>query len=404
MHVLVINSGSSSIKFRLYDMEQEILLVSGKVERIGEPDSICLYRRYQASDDVAEHRENSPVADHAIGLKKIIAFLDNSGPLDSMKSLYAIGHRVVHGGETFQAPTQIDEDVIHAIREMIPLSPLHNPANLTGIEVTRQLCPQVPQVAVFDTAFFRTLPPHAFRYALPNDLYRQHHVRRYGFHGTSHQYVARQAAEYLQQPLEKLRLISLHLGNGASVAAIRGGKCIDTSMGMTPLEGLIMGTRCGDLDPSVHFYLTRELGMDISQIETLLNHGSGMKGLCGASDMREVHRLANKGDEHANLALDMYCYRISKYIGAYYVSLGGLDALIFTAGIGENDPYIRQSICNSLSMLGITPDQKQNQAGSGGIFKISSSKSKVKVLVIPTNEELEIARQTLSIIAKRGSH
>lgn len=404
MHVLVINSGSSSIKFRLYEMEQEILLVSGKVERIGEPDSLCVYRRHQTSGDVEERKAHSPVADHAIGLKQIFAFLENSGPLDSMKSLYAIGHRVVHGGETFQAPTQIDEDVIHAIREMIPLSPLHNPANLTGIEVMRQLWPQVPQVAVFDTAFFRTLPPHAFRYALPNDLYRQHHVRRYGFHGTSHQYVARQAAEYLQQPLGKLRLITLHLGNGASVAAIRGGNCIDTSMGMTPLEGLIMGTRCGDLDPSVHFYLARTLGMELNDIESLLNHDSGMKGLCGASDMREVHRLANKGDEHANLALDMYCYRISKYIGAYYVTLGGLDALIFTAGIGENDPDIRQSICNRLSILGITPDQKQNQAGSGGIFEISSSKSKVKVLVIPTNEELEIARQTLSIIAKIGNH
>lgn len=400
MHVLVINSGSSSIKFRLYEMEQEILLVSGKVERIGEPDSICLYRRYQASDDMAEHRENSPVADHAIGLKKIIAFLDNSGPLDSMKSLYAIGHRVVHGGETFQAPTQIDEDVIHAIREMIPLSPLHNPANLTGIENTRQLCSEVPQVAVFDTAFFRNLPPHAYRYALPNELYREHHVRRYGFHGTSHQYVAGQAAEYLQQPLKKLRLITLHLGNGASATAIRDGVCIDTSMGMTPLEGLIMGTRCGDLDPSMHFYLTRTLGMDINQIEILLNHDSGMKGLCGASDMREVHCLANKGDEHANLALAMYCYRISKYIGAYYVSLGGLDALVFTAGIGENDPDIRHSICNKLSILGITLEQKQNLAASGGISEISSSKSRVKVLVIPTNEELEIARQVVSVINK----
>jgi len=404
MRVLVINSGSSSIKFRLYEMDQEILLVSGKVERIGEPDSLCVYRRYQASDDVDEHSEYSPVADHAIGLKKIFAFLTNSKSLDSIESLCAIGHRVVHGGEIFQTPTLIDEDVVHAIREMIPLSPLHNPANLAGIEITHQLCPQLPQIAVFDTAFFRTLPSHAYRYALPNELYQQHHVRRYGFHGTSHQYVVGQAAEYLQQPLEKLRLISLHLGNGASVAAIRGGNCIDTSMGMTPLEGLIMGTRCGDLDPSVHFYLARTLGMDINQIETLLNHDSGMKGLCGASDMREVHRLANKGDEHANLALDMYCYRISKYIGAYTISLGGLDALIFTAGIGENDPDIRQSICNRLSILGITLNQKQNQTGSGGIFEISSSKSKVKLLVIPTNEELEIARQTLSIITKRGSH
>jgi len=403
MRVLVLNSGSSSIKFRLYDMEQEILLASGKVERIGEPDSIGVYQRYKASGDVEEQKVLSPVADHAAGLKQIFALLENSGSLDSMKSLYAIGHRVVHGGETFQAPTLIDEDVIHAIHEMIPLAPLHNPANLTGIKAMQRLYPQVPQVAVFDTVFFRTLPPCAYRYALPDDLYRHHHVRRYGFHGTSHQYVAKQTAEYLQQPLEKLRLITLHLGNGASAAAIRDGICIDTSMGMTPLEGLIMGTRCGDLDPSVHFYLARTLGMDLNQIETLLNHDSGMKGLCGASDMREVHRLANEGDEHASLAIDMYCYRISKYIGAYSVSLGGLDALIFTAGIGENDPYIRQSICNRLSILGIRLDQKRNQTGSGGIFEISRSNSNVKVLVVPTNEEFEIARQTLSIISKSGS-
>jgi acetate kinase len=400
MRVLVLNSGSSSIKFRLYDMEQEILLASGKVERIGEPDSIGVYQRYKASGDVEEQKVFSPVADHAAGLKQIFALLENSGSLDSMKSLYAIGHRVVHGGETFQAPTLIDEDVIHAIHEMIPLAPLHNPANLTGIKAMQRLYPQVPQVAVFDTAFFRTLPPCAYRYALPDDLYRHHHVRRYGFHGTSHQYLARQTAEYLQQPLEKLRLITLHLGNGASAAAIRDGICIDTSMGMTPLEGLIMGTRCGDLDPSVHFYLARTLGMDLNQIETLLNHDSGMKGLCGASDMREVHRLANEGDEHASLAIDMYCYRISKYIGAYSVSLGGLDALIFTAGIGENDPYIRQSICNRLSILGIRLDQKRNQTSSGGIFEISRSNSNVKVLVVPTNEEFEIARQALSIISK----
>ena len=302
----------------------------------------------------------------------------------------------------FQAPTLIDEDVIDGIREMIPLAPLHNPANLTGIEATRQLCPTVPQVAVFDTAFFRTLPPHAYRYALPDELYRQHHVRRYGFHGTSHQHVARQAADYLQQPLESLQLITLHLGNGASAAAIRDGICIDTSMGMTPLEGLVMGTRCGDLDPSVHFYLSRTLGMDFNEIETLLNHDSGMKGLCGAKDMREVHRLANKGDEQARLAIDMYCYRISKYIGAYYTILGGLDALVFTAGIGENDPIIRQSVCDRLSVLGITLDHKLNQTGASGTFDISGENSKVKVLVIPTNEELEIARQTVSAINKSG--
>ena len=401
IHILVINSGSSSIKFRLYDMGQEILLVSGKVERIGEPDGISIYRGHQASGDVQEYKEQSPIADHAAGLKQIFELLESRGPLDSMKSLHAIGHRVVHGGEVFQAPVVIDEEVIDGISKMIPLAPLHNPANLVGIEATRQLCPQVPQIAVFDTTFFRTLPPHAYRYALPADLYRQHHVRRYGFHGTSHQYVARQAADFLQQPLETLRLITLHLGNGASAAAIRDGICIDTSMGMTPLEGLIMGTRCGDLDPSLHFYLASTLGMDLRQIETLLNYDSGMKGLCGVKDMREVHRLVNKGNEQARLAIDMYCYRICKYIGAYYITLGGLDALVFTAGIGENDPVIRRSVCNNLSVLGITLDQQQNQTGAKGTFMINGENSKVKVLVVPTNEELEIARQALSIINKK---
>ena len=402
MRVLVINSGSSSIKFRLYDMEQEGLLVSGTLERIGESDTNSVYRIYTTAGDIEEYKENLPVADHTAGLEQIFAFLKNSGPANSLKSLYAIGHRVVHGGETFQAPTLIDESVVEGIRTMIPLAPLHNPANLAGIEATRRLCPQVPQVAVFDTAFFKSLPPHACRYALPDELYRQHHIRRYGFHGTSHQHVAGQAAVYLQQPLESLRLITLHLGNGASAAAIRDGICIDTSMGMTPLEGLVMGTRCGDIDPSVHFYLARTLGMNLDQIETLLNHDSGMKGLCGVKDMREVHRLADKGDEQAQLAIDIYCYRISKYIGAYSVSLGRLDALVFTAGIGENDSLVRQSVCDRLSLLGITLNHKLNQSGASGSFDISGEGSKIKVLVIPANEELEIARQVVSTINYDG--
>ena len=403
MRVLVINSGSSSIKFRLYDMAREKLLVSGALERIGETDGNRVYREYTATGYVKEYNEKLPAADHAAGLKQIFAFLESSSSQVSMKSIHAIGHRVVHGGETFQAPTLIDESVINGIRKMIPLAPLHNPANLAGIEATRQLCPQVPQVAVFDTAFFRTLPPYAYRYALPDELYRHHHVRRYGFHGTSHLHVARQAADYLQQSLETLRLVTLHLGNGASAAAIRDGICVDTSMGMTPLEGLIMGTRCGDLDPSVHFYLARVLGMDLNQIETLLNSDSGMKGLCGVKDMREVHRRANQGDDQASLAIDMYCYRISKYIGAYYTILDGLDALVFTAGVGENDPFIRQSVCNRLSVLGITLDHEQSQSGASGTFIISKDSSKVKALVVPTNEELEIARLTVSLTNQIGT-
>jgi acetate kinase len=256
----------------------------------------------------------------------------------------------------------------------------------------------VPQVAVFDTAFFRTLPPHAYRYAVPEELYSQHSVRRFGFHGISHQYVARQTAHYLEQPLASLRLITLHLGNGASAAAIRDGSCIDTSMGMTPLEGLIMGTRCGDLDPAVHFYLARTLGMGIDEIEHLLNQASGMKGLCGVNDMREVHRLADAGDERARLAIDMFCYRISKYVGAYYTALGGLDALVFTAGIGENDPAIRQLVCERLTSLGIRIDPQRNRSNTGGVLIFNDEHSKVKLLVVPANEELEIARQATSLI------
>jgi acetate kinase len=379
-------------------MQKEDLLVSGKVERIGEPQSPRIFRKYQTSGEYEEQSDNSPVANHAAGLEQIIALLKDSGVLVSMNSLSLIAHRVVHGGEVFQTSTLIDEEVIASIREMIPLAPLHNPANLTGIEITRQLCPRVPQVAVFDTAFFRTLPPHAYRYALPDELYRQHHVRRYGFHGISHQYVARRAADYLRQPFETLRLITLHLGNGASAAAIRDGICIDTSMGMTPLEGLMMGTRCGDLDPSLHFYLARTLDMDLNHIEILLNHDSGMKGLCGVSDMREVHHLANKGDLQARLAIDMYCYRISKYIGAYYAVLGGLDAMVFTGGIGEHDSEIRRVVCEKLPALGITLNHDLNQTTTSTTMDISGDSSKTKVLIIATNEELEIARQAVAVI------
>lgn len=402
MRVLVINSGSSSIKFRLYDMEHELLQVSGALQRIGEADGRAVYREYDPNGAVKEQTHNGPFKDHAAGLQQLFAFLEGYAPLASMKSLHAVGHRVVHGGERFQAPALIDDEVIRGIGEMIPLAPLHNPANLAGIEAVRLSYPQIPQVAVFDTAFFRTLPPHAYHYAVPHAWHQQHHVRRYGFHGTSHQYVARQAADYLQRPLQTLRLITLHLGNGASAAAIRNGICIDTSMGMTPLEGLIMGTRCGDLDPSLPFYLTRE-GIELNEIESLLNHHSGMKGVCGVSDMREVHRLADQGDAQARLALDMYCYRISKYIGAYYVTLGGLDAVVFTAGIGENDRSIRASVCDRLSALGITHDPRRNRTAAGGTFDISGENSKVKVLVVPANEELEIARLTLSVIRNSGT-
>jgi acetate kinase len=397
MRVLVINSGSSSIKFRLYEMEQETVIMSGLLERIGESGSHSVYRTHSSVDEVEVHKDESPIADHATGLQQIFHFLQGGEGTEYMDTLHAVGHRVVHGGEAFHEPVRIDEQVMDAIRAMIPLAPLHNPANLAGIEAIHILWPQLPQVAVFDTAFFSTLPAHAFRYALPHDLYQQHHVRRYGFHGTSHQYIAGQAAEYLQRPLEDVRLITLHLGNGASAAAIRDGICMDTSMGMTPLEGLVMGTRCGDLDPAIHFYLARTLGMDFNEVENLLNHDSGLKGLCGTRDMREIHHLAEKGDEKARLAVDIFCYRIAKYVGAYFVTLGGLDALVFSGGIGENDVLIRQAVCSRLEALGIALDEQRNRSIKG-IADISPAGSKRKVLVVPSNEELAIARHTASVL------
>jgi len=404
MHVLVINSGSSSIKFRLYEMQQKTLLFKGSLQRIGEAEASSVIRKYTARGAVEECKQNVPIKDHSTGLKQVFDFLkNNTASIDLMKSLYAIGHRVVHGGEAFQTPTLINNTVIDAVRKISPLAPLHNPACLIGIETALQLCPQVPQVAVFDTAFFRTLPPHAYRYAVPETLYQDHQVRRYGFHGSSHQYISRRAAEYFQPPQNSLRLITLHLGHGASVAAIRDGICIDTSMGMTPLAGLMMGTRCGDLDPAVHFYLGRRLGMDLAQIETLLNQNSGMKGLCGVSDMREVHRLANQGDERARLAIEMYCYQVCKYIGSYFIALGGLDALVFSGGVGENDTVIRQLICDKLSVLGVSVKQQVGLSDDTDIIDISAENSKVKVLVIATNEELEIARQTLSVIGREAN-
>jgi acetate kinase len=300
---------------------------------------------------------------------------------------------VVHGGEAFHAPTLVDDDVIAAIRKMIPLAPLHNPANLDGILVARELFPGVPQVAVFDTAFHQTMPRTAYRYAIPRYLYREHHVRRYGFHGTSHHFVAKQAAAMLGKPLSHCNLITLHLGNGASATAIRDGASIDTSMGMTPLEGLVMGSRCGDIDPAVHFYLYRQLGFDNDTLDDLLNRQSGLLGLCGVNDMREVHRLAESGDEDAELALGVTCHRLKKYIGAYAAILGRVDALVFTGGIGENDAAVRECACAELAHLGVELDIDANAGVQGEAGWVSRRESGVAVLVVPTDEELEIARQ-----------
>ena len=398
MKILVLNSGSSSIKYRLFDMTAKTVLASGVIEQIGEAGSRLIHHNRNRNGEMEEIVTAETVADHRQGFQLMEAVLGESGAVQDNKELFGIGHRVVHGGEEFKEPTLIDKKIIDTIRRLIPLAPLHNPANLLGIEVAMQSAPQVPQVAVFDTAFHQSIPVHAFRYAIPQDLYEAHHVRRYGFHGTSHYYVAKQAAKLMQRPLKTLNLISLHLGNGASATAVKGGISIDTSMGMTPLEGLIMGTRCGDIDPAIIFYLKRKTGLARDAVESILNKQSGLKGICGVNDMRQIEELARDGNSRAQLAIEMVCYRIKKYIGAYCAVLGRLDALVFTAGIGEKSPLIRACSCQGLAHLGIAVDPDKNNRKSKEAFEIQTESSTVKILVIPTNEELEIAEQTVACI------
>ena len=402
MKIMVINSGSSSIKYRLFDMSTKTVLASGIVEQIGETRSQLSHQTRTADGGMDGIVKTVAVADHRAGFELIGTAMEESGALKDAKELSGIGHRVVHGGEEFKKPTRINQKVIDTIRRLSPLAPLHNPSNLLGIEVARQSAPDVPQVAVFDTAFHQSLPERAYRYAIPQDLYEAHQVRRYGFHGTSHHYVSKQAARQLGKALSSLNLITLHLGNGASAAAIRRGESVDTSMGMTPLEGLMMGTRCGDIDPAIHFYLCREAGVGIEALESLLNKDSGLKGICGANDMREVQRLADAGDDRARLALTMYGYRIKKYIGAYYAVLGHVDAVVFTGGIGENDARVRAQACTGLDALGIELDSDRNSNQDGGVFAIHGDGSPVSILVVPTDEELEIALQTVDCVAAAG--
>jgi len=382
-------------------MEGRTVLASGLMEQIGEKTSQLKHKTRQENGEMQTLIQNDPVADHVQGFDRIMEVFASTGALKDSDALYGIGHRVVHGGEAFHEPTLITAQVIETIREQIPLAPLHNPPNLLGIEVTVARRPEIPQVAVFDTAFHQTIPPHAYWYALPHELADSLDIRRYGFHGTSHQYVAKAAAQHLQQPLEELNLITCHLGNGASVCAVRDGKSVDTSMGMTPLEGLIMGTRSGDIDPAVIFYLSRKTGKSIDELDALLNKESGMKGVCGVNDMREIEELAAAGNERARLALDMYCYRLKKYIGMYAAVLGHVDALIFTAGVGENSDLVRARACANLSLLGIILDEQKNKKRASGLSEMQAKNSSVKILVIPTNEELEIAEQTVACIKKR---
>ena len=401
MRILVLNSGSSSIKYKLFDMTDRSILASGLVERIGEEPSSLKHQARSAQGEMAETCRTGRVSDHREGMRWIVEALSGSRAGQGEAELAGIGHRIVHGGEDFTEPTLIDEKVLAVIRQNVPLAPLHNPANLIGIEVSLEAVPNLPQVAVFDTAFHQSIPPQAFHYALPREMYDRYRVRRYGFHGTSHRCVARQAATYVGRPLESLNLITLHLGNGASAAAIEKGRCVDTSMGMTPLEGLIMGTRCGDLDPAVHFYLFRETGRSPEDLDSLLNKESGLKGICGTNDMREVLQKAEAGDERAALAIEMYGYRVKKYIGAYTAVLGRVDALVFTAGIGEHSSEVRECCCRGLAGLGIVLDPEKNRRPCDPPFDVQSAESRVRILVIRTDEELEIAEQTLALTQRQ---
>ena len=398
MKVMVINSGSSSIKYKLYRSDTWRSVAAGTVTRIGETEGE-MKCRWTADDGAEQNRVQSlPIPNHRVGLDRIVAGLHETGALADVSELAAIGHRVVHGGEQFSRATRVDDHVAAVIRDLIPLAPLHNPAALDGIEVARDLFPTVPQVAVFDNAFHQTMPPEAYRYAIPEYLYREHRVRRYGFHGTSHYYVAKRAAVLLGRPLAECNLITLHLGNGASATAIRAGQSVDTSMGLTPLEGLVMGTRCGDIDPAIHFYLCRNADMGTDALDALFNRQSGLLGICGVNDMREIHRLAGEGDRNAQLAVGIFCHRLKKYLGAYYAELGRVDAVVFTGGIGENDADVRQRTCAGLETLGIHLDAGANASPGGGERAITSADSPVKVLVIPTNEELEIAQQAFAAV------
>ncbi len=395
MKILVLNCGSSSIKYQLFGMPGAEVLAKGLVQRIGETDAKI--EQHASGKDVV-HTE--AILDHGAGLRRAMQLLteEPSVPLTEIGEIGAVGHRVVHGGEHFTETARIDAEVIEAIEAHVELAPLHNPPNLQGIHVAMELLPDVPQVAVFDTAFHQTMPPRAFMYAIPQELYRDKRIRRYGFHGTSHRYVAARAAEMLGKPLAEVNLISCHLGNGSSVAAIAGGRSIDTSMGLTPLEGLVMGTRCGDIDPAIIFRLERAGGLDTDAIDRLLNKQSGLLGLSGTSnDVRELLAAREAGDADAGLALEIFCYRLKKYIGAYLAVLGRLDALIFTAGIGENAPALRAEVCAGLEHIGLAVDGEKNASAIGEELDVTAAGMTARVLVVPTNEERMIALDTFAL-------
>jgi acetate kinase len=400
MNVLVLNCGSSSVKYQLIDVDKKTALARGGVERIGMSGATITNLRY----DGDELKIVGEIIDHITAIEYVLAVLlsRNHGVITDKSDIHAIGHRVVHGGETFTRSVLIDDNVIKGIRENFEIAPLHNPHNLRGINACQVQLPGTPQVAVFDTAFHQEMPRHAYLYGIPYSLYTRYRIRRYGFHGPSHQYVAGRAAELMEREPSSLKLITCHLGNGCSMAAINHGKSIDTTMGFTPLEGLLMGTRSGDIDPSVILYIMGKEGLTLAEATTLLNKHSGLQGISGvSSDMREIITEMHNDDKKAKYAFDVFCYRIRKYIGAYAAVMGGLDAVVFTGGIGENSPDVRKACCTNLEFLGMSIDDNTNES-SNKEKRISTPESGVQVFVIPTNEELVIAMDTRKIVDKEG--
>lgn len=390
-HVLVLNSGSSSIKFQLVDPEKDSTqppYVSGLVERIGEEDGIINLKFSGQKIEITE-----PIADHASGLDRAFELMDEHGVGPESVDIAAVGHRVVHGGRLFSGPELITDEIVGMIRDLIPLAPLHNPANIVGIEESRKLLSDVPHVAVFDTGFFHTMPPAAALYPLNAEVASKFDIRRYGFHGTSHEFVSKQVPDLLNKPAEEINQITLHLGNGASCAAIRGGQAVDTSMGLTPLAGLVMGTRTGDIDPGIIFHLAREAKMSVDEIDTLLNKKSGVKGLAGVNDFRALREMIEQDNSDAWLAYNIYIHQLRRFIGAYMIILGRVDAISFTAGVGENDVEVRADALADLELYGIKIDPERNAQQSSDPRVISTDDSTVKVLVVPTNEELAIAQK-----------
>lgn len=389
-HVLVVNAGSSSLKYSLVDPASGVAVGHGLVERIGEE-----MGDFQHHGPSGEHKVHAPIPTHEAALDLALGAFADHGPSLVDVPVSAVGHRAVHGGDRFSEPALVTDDLLATIESLVPLAPLHNPANIEGMRVALKAFPDVPHVAVFDTAFHHSLPAHAYTYALPHAFATENGIRRYGFHGTSVAFVSRAAAAFLDKSAEETNLIVLHLGNGASATAVAGGRSVETSMGMTPLEGLVMGTRSGDIDPALHAHLHRQLGWSLDEIDRVLNRESGLKGLVGHGDVRELVRLRNEGDPQARLAFDVYCHRIRKYVGAYYAVLGTVDAIVFTGGVGENASDVREAVLLGLEQLGIEVDPDFNAARSGSPRNIATPDGKVAVLVVPTNEEWEIARSAI---------